>query len=100
MAPAPSTRISTGRPGRFPRLCPGSRRSAARVTVMWSAAVFDPALPGVLLLKGARLWRAAASTVAVAVTEPRPVGTPWANCPSSTATAGSAPQAAGPPSRP
>ncbi len=36
---------NTDRPGRLPGLCPGSCANAARSTVMWSAAVFDPAFP-------------------------------------------------------
>lgn len=44
--PAPSVRISTLRPGRVPGRWPGSWARAPLITVMWSAAVFDPALPG------------------------------------------------------
>jgi hypothetical protein len=43
--PAASARTSTRRPGRMPVRWPGSWRSAWRSTAMWSAAVFDPALP-------------------------------------------------------
>ena len=45
MPPAASVRISTCRPGRRPGRWSGSCASAARTTVMWSAAVFEPALP-------------------------------------------------------
>jgi hypothetical protein len=39
-------RISTERPERWPAwLSAGSWRSAERMRVMWSAAVFEPALP-------------------------------------------------------
>jgi hypothetical protein len=44
-AAGPSARTNTDRPGRLPGLCPGSCANAARSTVMWSAAVFDPAFP-------------------------------------------------------
>jgi len=44
--PAPSVRISTLRPGRVPDRWPGSWARAPLITTMWSAAVFDPALPG------------------------------------------------------
>ena len=44
--PAPSTRISTERPERWPAwLSAGSCLSAWRITVMWSVAVFEPAFP-------------------------------------------------------
>ncbi len=50
MAPAPSVRISTCRPGRLPDRCPlrweGNCASACRATAMWSAAVLEPAFPG------------------------------------------------------
>jgi hypothetical protein len=44
--PAESVRISTLRPGLVPARCEGSCLRASRTTVMWSAAVFDPAFPG------------------------------------------------------
>ena len=46
VAPAPSTRIKTFRPVRRPARYEGSCRNAARMTVRWSAAVFEPAFPG------------------------------------------------------
>jgi hypothetical protein len=46
VAPAESVRISTFRPIRPPFPVNGNCRSASWIIVMWSAAVFDPALPG------------------------------------------------------
>ena len=44
MPPAPSVRTNTFFPGRDAST-PGNAFRAVRATVMWSAAVFDPALP-------------------------------------------------------
>ena len=48
--PAPSIRTRTVRPGRDPT---PAWSSAWRITVLWSAAVFDPALPGRYMITAA-----------------------------------------------